>query len=302
MLAFIYFHLIQIFHLLVFAQQKIIREQRKIVSNRERLWSLPVHYHIAEQVDRKLVEQGLSTWEKVTCVTFIEVTNEQQQLADFNNKNILYFIANNECYSNIGYASAESRSISLSPNCATYGVLLHEIGHALGLWHEHNRMDRDRYIKIHYELIPPERLGDFRIKYWLTDYGVPYDYGSIMHYSTEAFSKNGQSTILPIDTNYAQTIGQRDQISFYDAALINRAYCGNRCKKAIFDASNCSNGGYISPIHCNQCICPTGFTGIKCERLRNNWNCSSSMLYATKHWKDLIWNGTARCTWIIKVE
>ena len=38
--------------------------------------------------------------------------------------------------------------------------------------------------------------------------GLPYDYGSIMHYQYDAFSKNGNATIIP---NYAskEAIGQR---------------------------------------------------------------------------------------------
>ena len=32
----------------------------------------------------------------------------------------------------------------------------------------------------------------------ITDYGVSYDYDSVMHYSAYAFSKNGNRTIVPL--------------------------------------------------------------------------------------------------------
>lgn len=35
-------------------------------------------------------------------------------------------------------------------------------------------------------------------KKFVTDYGVGYDYGSVMHYSSRAFSANGEATIIPL--------------------------------------------------------------------------------------------------------
>jgi hypothetical protein len=36
----------------------------------------------------------------------------------------------------------------------------------------------------------------------IMDYGVEYDYSSIMHYSRKAFSKNGKDTIVPLVSGF----------------------------------------------------------------------------------------------------
>lgn len=32
-----------------------------------------------------------------------------------------------------------------------HSIIVHELLHAVGLWHEHMRYDRDGFVKIHYE-------------------------------------------------------------------------------------------------------------------------------------------------------
>src|SRR5207253_1535787 len=60
----------------------------------------------------------------------------------------------------------------------------HELGHVLGLFHEHCRWDRDEFVTIHYENIKPGRQGDYdwvpRTS-WIVS-RTAYDYYSIMHY------------------------------------------------------------------------------------------------------------------------
>ena len=43
-----------------------------------------------------------------------------------------------------------SQNISIGENCEHKGVIMHEIFHALGRWHEQSRPDRDNYVTVHY--------------------------------------------------------------------------------------------------------------------------------------------------------
>lgn len=66
---------------------------------------------------------------------------------------------------------------------------MHEIGHALGLYHEMSRLDRDNYITIHYSNIPHSLWKENFDKPLDTDsmetFHIPYDLGSLMHYGSE---------------------------------------------------------------------------------------------------------------------
>ncbi len=77
------------------------------------------------------------------------------------------------------------------------GVILHEMLHALGFYHEHSREDRNDHVTIHWENIKDGLQFAF-YKYdgpQYSSFGVPYNPRSIMHYYTHDFSKNGKPTL-----------------------------------------------------------------------------------------------------------
>ena len=63
---------------------------------------------------------------------------------------------------------------------------MHEFIHAWGFHHEHNRPDRDKYVKVYLENIIDEDRGNFKKQEQSCTFGVPYDGNSIMHYSSTA--------------------------------------------------------------------------------------------------------------------
>lgn len=123
----------------------------------------------------------------------------------------------------------------------------HELGHVLGFFHEHQRWDRDEFVKIHYENIKPGRAGDYdwiAKTNWLVS-SLPYDFRSIMHYRVcwagkcEDQCKDGVGSspcavIEPVDHAFDGVIGQwsNNGISKLDAERVRLAYGVKSLKSA----------------------------------------------------------------------
>ncbi|CAH0699125.1 unnamed protein product [Spodoptera exigua] len=131
------------------------------------------------------------------------------------------------CASTVGYNPDNGipQYVKLADNCFGHGTLIHEIMHTLGFSHMQSTYDRDDYVDIVWENIIPGHEANF-VKHSnesVSDFGVPYDYHSVMHYPDTAFTANGSQTVIPLKDNV--TIGQREGLSHGDILKLNRMYC-----------------------------------------------------------------------------
>ncbi|KAI6190814.1 Metalloendopeptidase [Aphelenchoides bicaudatus] len=122
--------------------------------------------------DRQIIKVALRTIETSTCIRFVEYPNRPIETPTF-------------CgLSYIGKISP-ANPIYLSFSCGdVVGVAIHETMHALGVIHEHLRVDRDKYLQLQWENINPQFFDYFAIGDPLafTSYGVPFDYEVDRHH------------------------------------------------------------------------------------------------------------------------
>lgn len=192
-----------------------------------------IPYVIEESIPNKTrIQQAISMWDNSTIVSFQLLKDAE---VNAGSDHLLFLREPGDvCMSGIGKA-LDIQPLHVSDGC-TYGTIAHELGHTLGLWHEHSRSDRDQWIIINESNIVPKKFKANFDKEGCIKPGkcetpedkFDYDYCSIMHYAPNAYSKDkwdeSANTIIPKFKVEGCELGQRNNLSNGDIRAVNDIY------------------------------------------------------------------------------
>ncbi|CAH1233802.1 TLL1 [Branchiostoma lanceolatum] len=209
------------------------------------------------------IKTAMRQWEERTCIRFVQRTTEEDYVDFYRSK---------YCQCPVGRVGGRQR-LSVGNGCEFTHVMIHEIGHAIGFWHEQSRPDRDNWVEVLWDNIEPglDVAFDKYGKAEIDSLGVDYDYGSIMHYPFNAFPRSpGLETLRALQKVTQQPYKQLSEKDVLQVQLMYD-YCKERTDSDLPPDAN-------DPV-CDDldASCASWAAAGECEN-NINW-----MLYHCKH-------------------
>lgn len=202
-----------------------------ISPNIPRFWAM-VRYKFADNIttyQKEKVLEAIRYIEEQTNARFYDSTGEPDRHPyGFAYPNIV-FTASDRNQSYIGKIGGNQPLFLYNFNIR--GIIVHEICHALGMYHEQSRADRDEYINVHYENIDPKFHDQFQKvgrNYYIR--GI-FDFQSVMLYASDYFSIGSGPSMTK--KNGERFPAQRDGLSELDRMWINTFYLPYVARKDV---------------------------------------------------------------------
>ncbi|KAK6015569.1 astacin, partial [Ostertagia ostertagi] len=136
------------------------RRKRTAFRNRQypgTIWKtgVPFAFHKSlRPAGRRSVLAAIQFFRHHTCIRFRRRKRESVYLL---------FTGHDEgCWSTVGRAAWQRQQIvSIGPGCEPFGISSHEVAHALGMFHEQSRFDRDNWVNVYPNRVPRSLLYNF---------------------------------------------------------------------------------------------------------------------------------------------